>query len=139
MSDNACPCRGMHERTRSPFEIVQLGWYDGITSGLAKCRECGQTFYFDMLGWDEEQWLRIYAFAAIAAESYEHVSRVDREGPSTAAGALAGADAVMLAVRDAVAGAFGRTMFVLAQDLEKEVLASRPVDFAALKDFVLRG
>ena len=49
---------------RSPFnKILALGYYDGVTEGLAQCGVCGTTFSFTMAEWDAGQDLRAYEFA----------------------------------------------------------------------------
>ena len=72
-TDEIC-CRKIIELKEqgSPWrEIIALGYYDGPTSGLAKCRLCSSVYKFDLLTWDDRQDVRIYAFSPLPASAFQ--------------------------------------------------------------------
>lgn len=51
----------------SPLNRMLIaGYYDGPTEGVIECRDCGQTYAFRMLAWDEHQDVRIFAVVPLA-------------------------------------------------------------------------
>lgn len=127
------PCCSRLERGASPFTIIVLGWHDGPTSGLARCKACEQAFHFEMLAWDDEQTGRLYAFVKILSERYARLIAIHDE---PAEDGIAKSDRMALATRDALAGTFGRTLYVVAEDLERDIRGSRQPDFTAWKEFI---
>ena len=54
----------------SPFlEIIGLGYYDGILSGLAKCSDCSQEFRFENLDEDLGGEVRVVSLASMPVGS----------------------------------------------------------------------
>lgn len=51
----------------SPYctALVALGYYDGPTEGVGWLQS-GVTIYFKMMGWDKEQWRRLFAAIPVA-------------------------------------------------------------------------
>ena len=82
---SAC-CGAISDETRSPFEIVELEWKDGVAAGLARCRCCGQAYAFDTVA-SSGAGLRVYAFARIGADHYAAVVRA-LESPGLSAADL---------------------------------------------------
>ena len=62
-----CPTLSVFER------IVALGWYDGITSGLAQ--RTGSAFRFDLLAWGPSQERRIFAISSLPASAFDEAVR----------------------------------------------------------------
>jgi hypothetical protein len=127
MSDATC-CQHLRDAGPSPFEVVMLGWHDGITSGMARCRVCGRTYHFDLVAWDADQEVRVYAFKAVSSASYDAVARLQAR-PTEANDAMSRGDEITLRVRDALATAFERKLLVAATDVAKYVLSARSVGF----------
>lgn len=74
-TDRVC-CRKLIELNKqgSPWgEIIALGYYDGPTTGLAKCSLCSSEYKFDLLTWDDRQDVRIYAFSPLPASTFQQV------------------------------------------------------------------
>lgn len=130
MTDQCC---SRLVRGPSPFVILALGWYDGPISGLARCKVCDQAFHFEMLAWDDEQAVRVYAFARINSEQYLRIVALQEESSDDG---VSKANQMTLATRDALAGSFGRTLYVVAQDLGAEILSSRELDFAGWQEII---
>jgi hypothetical protein len=124
------PCCSRLQRGASPFIVLALGWHDGPTTGLARCADCGQTYHFEMLDWDDEQSTRVYAFAKIERDAYARLIAMHDE---IVTDGVAKANRMALATRDALAGTFGRSLYVIADDLGREIIACRELDFAGWK------
>lgn len=66
MSKNCCSralgtCPG-----DSPFDrILVVEWYDGPTSGVAVCADCGAEYTFRMAAWDDAHEQRVYALSRL--------------------------------------------------------------------------
>jgi hypothetical protein len=57
---------------RSPFDqIICLGFYDGPTSGLARCQRAPIAYSFDLAAWDADQENRIYSLAEIGTTLFD--------------------------------------------------------------------
>jgi len=106
-----------------------LGWQDGLTSGMARCRECGRTYHFDLVAWDEDQDWRLYGFKEVTAASYQAVVTLLTAGSPAPERAREHIDLVTLRVRDALATSHERKLLVLARDLEKSIESARMVEF----------
>jgi hypothetical protein len=49
-----------------PFErTIATGFYDGPTDGFTECSQCGQTYTFRKLDWDDLQDVRVFGFAPL--------------------------------------------------------------------------
>lgn len=62
------PCKHIETATpdHSPLNrMLVTGYYDGPTEGFVECRECGQTYAFRKLAWDDEQDVRIFGLAPL--------------------------------------------------------------------------
>jgi hypothetical protein len=60
----------------SPFsKILALGFYDGPTSGVLQCRQCGAVHRFDMLDWTEDHNVRVFRLALLPADALERCVR----------------------------------------------------------------
>ncbi len=71
------PCNHLEATStdQSPLDrMLVTGYYDGPTDGFVECRECGQTYAFRKLGWDDEQDVRIFGLAPLD-QSLEQISR----------------------------------------------------------------
>jgi len=56
---------------KSPFsKIIALGFYDGPTSGIVQCEICSAIYKFEMLGWDDDQEVRIFSLAPLASAAW---------------------------------------------------------------------
>jgi hypothetical protein len=53
--------------------VLSLGWYDGTTSGLAKCASCFTVFKYDIVAWDADQEQRIFALSHIATQAFDRI------------------------------------------------------------------
>jgi len=133
MNPEVC-CKNLG-RGDSPFEIIMLGWQDGLTSGMARCRACGTTYHFEMVAWDQEQEVRIYGFREVSQASYDAVVALHL-APSVTENPLERSDALALKARDALATGFERIFYAAATNLAKEVIAARRVGFTAWKELL---
>ena len=123
-------CQNLAQGGPSPFEISMLGWYDGLTSGMAKCEGCGRTFHFDLLAWDEEAEKRVYGFKEVTSASYDAVAQLlANASPPAPERARELGDLIALRVRDALATSFERKLIVLATDLANFVESVQTVEF----------
>jgi len=66
------PCPTLSVFTR----IVTLGWYDGITSGLAESAINGSAYRFDLLAWGPYQERRIFALSALPDSAFDEAVRL---------------------------------------------------------------
>lgn len=66
MSENGVCCQTLRTRAGSPFEVAMLGWYDGVTSAMARCRACGRHYHVEMVAWDGEHEVRVYGFREVS-------------------------------------------------------------------------
>jgi len=128
MNSDAC-CTRLDPGCESPFDIVMLGWYDGRTSGLARCRACGTAYHFEMVAWDEEHELRVYGLTEVTGEAFEKVASANAQ-PVVAERFQERSDALTLLARDALATNVERSLYIIAGDLAKRILGSRRMDFA---------
>jgi hypothetical protein len=55
---------------------IATGYYDGPTEGFTECSNCGQTFHFRMLTWDDGQDVRVFGFANLETPLDTIVSRL---------------------------------------------------------------
>jgi hypothetical protein len=55
------------------FFTVVLNFYDGPTSGVMRCRSCSAAYRFTMIDWDDNQDVRIHAFAPLPSNSFQQV------------------------------------------------------------------
>lgn len=59
-------------RANSPFgRIVSLGFYDGTTSGVARCSHCSKSYRYELIAWDSGQDLRVYSLSALPQGSFD--------------------------------------------------------------------
>jgi hypothetical protein len=123
----------------SPFEVSMLGWYDGVTSGVAKCRACGRTYHFEMLAWDDEQEMRVYAFKEVTKATYDAIVLLLDAPPPTPERAAEFGDVVALRVRDALITNPERNLLVLAANLATFIESARVADFAQWKELIGTG
>ena len=107
-----------------------LGWADGLTSGMARCRLCDFTYHFEMVAWDAEQEVRVYGFREVSRASYDAIVALDAVTPALdRVGERA--DVLTLRTRDALATSFERRLFVAASDLARTVIAAKIIEFSA--------
>jgi hypothetical protein len=67
-------CGANFEKTASPFNrILCLGYYDGPTSGLAKCAESQKAYRFELVAWDSGFENRIYSLAETDVKVFDSV------------------------------------------------------------------
>lgn len=70
-------CHANFEKTASPFDrILCLGYYDGPTSGLAKCAESQKAYRFELVAWDSSFENRIYSLAETDVEVFDLVVQI---------------------------------------------------------------
>ena len=127
MSDDAPCCRQLIAGP-SPFDIVVLGYYDGATSGVAKCRGCRRAYAFSLLGWDDERDVRVFGLSTIGDDAFDGIRRINN-APATPTEARVRSNELTVAVRDATAGSFGIDLVVASMDLENVIVAARAVNF----------
>lgn len=127
-------CQDISAPTRSPFEIVQLGWHDGITDGLARCKLCGTTYAFDVMCSAGD--LRVYGFARIAEAHFRAVSSALRRPPPPVEKLQEWLRVVAEVESIVPRAASNRDLLVLARNLEDEVQLARRVSFAAVRAFL---
>lgn len=127
-------CQDIRKPTPSPFEIAQLDWYDGVTEGLARCKVCGTTYAFDVACTSSDG-LRVYGFARIAEAHYRAVaSALDR--PPQPDNMQEWRRDLASAEMQVPSGRADRDLFVVARDVEAEILFARKVSFGNLRDFL---
>jgi len=69
-----CPAATSGKPPYSVFErVLSLGWYDGTTSGLARCANCSSVFKYDIVDWDADQEQRIFALSRIDPAEFDCV------------------------------------------------------------------
>lgn len=67
-------CGANLEKSASPFNrILCLGYYDGPTSGLAKCAESQKAYRFELVTWDSSFENRIYSLAETDVQVFDSV------------------------------------------------------------------
>jgi hypothetical protein len=60
-----------------PFaRTIATDYYDGPTEGFTECSQCGQTYSFRKLDWDDTQDLRIVSFAPIVVKLGQIATRL---------------------------------------------------------------
>jgi hypothetical protein len=136
MTKESTCCQGLAQGGPSPFDITMLGWYDGLTSGMAKCRGCGRTYHFDLLTWDEEHEARLYGFKEVSATSHDAVALLLASAPSSPERAVELGDLVTLRVRDALSTSMERKLLIVATDLTAFVQSAQTVDFPRWKSLL---
>ena len=129
MSTISVCCQMLRGCSPSPFEIAMLGWHDGITSGMARCRTCGATYHVEMLAWDDNQEMRVYGFKEVSRQSYDAFMSLQTLPAPLPQQLQERSDALTLRVRDALATAFECTLCVAAMDLSTEIRAARKMTF----------
>jgi len=60
----------------SPFKVITSAYYDGPTSGIAQCQSCSAEYSFVMVDWDDNQDVRIHAFAPLPSGSFMRVENI---------------------------------------------------------------
>lgn len=125
---SAC-CQMLEGRSPSPFEISMLGWHDGLTSGMARCRTCGATYHIEMLVWDDDHEMRIYGFKEVSRQSYDAFIALQTLPAPLPHQSQERSDALTLRVRDALATGLHRILYIAAVDLTAEIRAVRKVTF----------
>ena len=67
-------CDANFARTESFFDrILCLGYYDGPTSGMAKCAESAKAYRFELVAWDSNCENRIYSLAETDMDVFNSV------------------------------------------------------------------
>lgn len=67
-------CDANFERGVSPFDrILYLGYYDGPTSGLAKCADAAKAYRFALVAWNSTYENRVYALAETDVKVFDSV------------------------------------------------------------------
>jgi hypothetical protein len=127
-------CQRLNAGDVSPFEVSVLGWYDGMTSGVVKCRGCGRTYHAEMLSWEVDQdtheGARVFGLKQIHASHYEAL--VAHEAQATSGDPRDDADCAFPALlRDALAAAFGCDLYVCASNLSQRILGARSLSLDA--------
>jgi hypothetical protein len=130
-------CQHISAPTRSPFEIVPLGRNDGVTDGLARCKFCGTTYAFDVVCAEGD--LRVYGFARIAEAHFLAVASALRRPPPPVEKLQEWLRVVAQVETIVPRAASNRDLFVLASNLEGQVLLARRVDFADVRAFLERS
>ncbi len=128
MNHESC-CRRLGPNDPSPFEILQLGWYDGLTSGLARCRACAATYFFQLLEWDGEREARVYGFQEINSTGYESVANLMQRGPQSTEGHPGYDDSVSRAVSAALGSGFEWSLYIASANLSDKIIAARKLTF----------
>lgn len=69
----------------SPFDkVVSLGYYDGTTHGLARCRSCATCYSYALQAWDGDQETRVYSMGQVPPRDFENlVSELSLEQEQT--------------------------------------------------------
>jgi hypothetical protein len=129
MVDDTVCCRMPASNVASPFEVAMFGWHDGVTSGMARCRSCGQAYWFATVSEDGEG-IRVYGFREIGLDSYQAYLRVHTLSVPGPGDVHARSDALALLVRDALSTNEECTLYVAAIDLTEKIIASRRVSFS---------
>lgn len=120
-------CQAIRQPTASPFDVVQLDYYDGTTAGLARCRSCSTAYTFDTLGTAEEG-LRAFAFARVDSAHFAAVATAVDSPPGPTEDLAQWRERVALAEARFPTRQQERNLLVLARHLEEEVVSSRRVD-----------
>jgi transglutaminase-like putative cysteine protease len=107
-----------------------IGWYDGLTAGMARCRTCDRVYHFEMVAWDFEHNLRIYGFKEISRQSYDAFLQVFIQPATSPASASARGDALTLRVQQALATNPERELYIAASDLTESISGVRRITFA---------
>jgi hypothetical protein len=70
-----CDCFGILQWSKPFSKILALGFYDGPTSGVAECNNCGDTYCFEMLTekFGEVQDIRIFSLSLLPRESFNEI------------------------------------------------------------------
>jgi hypothetical protein len=130
-------CQAVTAVAPSPFDIVQLAWYDGVTKGLAMCRTCGRTYTFDVVVSSNR--VRVYGFARIAEAQYRAVAAI-AEGPAPSLDRLQEwREAIAVAAVRATTYQAERDLFVVASDIEEQILLATKVGFETLMAFLVQA
>jgi hypothetical protein len=59
----------------SPFDrVISFSYYDGATSGITRCKTCGNEYVFELLSWDANQDIRIFGLSLVPSGSFEKIS-----------------------------------------------------------------
>jgi hypothetical protein len=61
--------------------VLELGYYDGATSGIAQCYQCSTAFRFDIIAWDSAQDRRIFAFSPINLHDFDSIISLYSQNP----------------------------------------------------------
>ena len=134
MSEVARPCcQAIRGPTLSPFEIIQLGYYDGVTEGLARCRVCATTYAFDTTCGSDVR--RVYGLARISEAHYLAVAAA-LERPPSLDGMQEWLRDVALLDASVPSHKGERDLFVIADNLEVEIILARKVLLAELVEFL---
>lgn len=112
----------------SPFEVGMLGYYDGLTSGVARCRACGQHYYVDLLATDVgEHFTRLHLLREITEDDGERLFACLRASGAADAQRRELALQVWYALCSAEGAAWHPLLHVATDDLSKSVLAARRI------------
>lgn len=128
MNIDSC-CKDLHAGDSSPFDIIALGWHDGILNGMARCRSCDCSYYFDMLAWDSDRDVRVYGLKLVSANSYAAVGALISELPPQVAQLQSSLDQIALRVRDSLASGFEWNLYIASADISRTILAARTIGY----------
>lgn len=130
-----CQQLGNHRQVRSPFrKLIVLGFYDGATSGLTECQACTRGYRFELVTWDDQQDVRIFALAPLTPGIFQGVAEI-----CATLGELPGwpvwiprfegeAGRVASSRIDEVLGRLSSfELLVASEALERDLLVARPV------------
>ena len=118
-----------------PVRDLQLGWYDDVTEGLARCKVCGKTYAFDVVATSPEGG-RIYGFARIAEAQFLAVSSALDRAPPLPDQVQKWREAIAVATVRTATDQSDRDLLVLADDLEEEILLAQRIDFRTWREFL---
>jgi hypothetical protein len=137
MADVRFCCQAIDRPKPSPFEIAQLDWYDGVTEGLARCEACGATYTFDVVC-SSKDGVRIYGFARIAETYYRAMTAVLEKSPPSPEKVTEWQRELAMTESQVPKAQSERDLFVIARDLEEEVLLARRMAFPELREVLER-
>lgn len=113
-----------------------LGWYDGLTSGVARCRGCDRTYHFELMSHDTSDEMRLFGFKEVSHSAYDAIVALLATQPASAQQGRELGDQVILRVRDALATSLERNLFVASTDLGSLIQSARILDFERWKSIL---
>lgn len=58
--------------------VLSTRWYDGTTTGLARCANCSSVFKYDLVDWDTDQERRIFVLSPTGPLEFDTVVEILR-------------------------------------------------------------